>query len=89
MAEAADLRAEAQRPRNFASIVTDRELLAGIQTMIEELEHRLVSLTMAQPTNLEFLFDYPILADRVKTPCRIPARRALRVESRHAAHHRP
>ena len=40
MTESADLRAEAQRLRTFALTVTDSEVLAGIQTMIEELECR-------------------------------------------------
>jgi hypothetical protein len=38
--ESADLRAEAQRLRTFALMVTDPEVLAGIRTMIEELERR-------------------------------------------------
>jgi hypothetical protein len=40
MTESADLRAEAQRLRTFALTVTDPEVLAGIRTMIEELERR-------------------------------------------------
>jgi hypothetical protein len=40
MASAAELRAEAQRIREFAVTVTDEEVLAEIQEMILELERR-------------------------------------------------
>ena len=40
MASAAELRAEAQRMREFALTVTNEEVLAEIQEMILELERR-------------------------------------------------
>jgi hypothetical protein len=40
MKSADDLRAEAARMREFALTVTDPELLAGINEMIEEWERR-------------------------------------------------
>ena len=40
-----ELRAEAQRTRTFALSVTDTDVLAEIQLMIEELERRARPLT--------------------------------------------
>jgi hypothetical protein len=40
MTTASDLRAEAQRMREFASGVTDAEVRAEIQELIDELERR-------------------------------------------------
>lgn len=71
MTSAVELRAEAQRMREFALTVTNEEVLAEIQKMILELERRARKLGNGDATgSIEQHATHDISSDPAESDCR-------------------